>query len=164
MSTKNFAELGNTIFTIASKLLENEQLLKLLYYTNDNPLSQSAITEEQKQDILSKNILVTPDLPEQTDTIYPWISIGLDNIENDNNNERFNTVQVIFTVVCPLSLWKIKNGSLRPFLIMSCIDSLLNGKSIPGIGKVVLMGAKRFTLNREISGYTIVYEQEQFNA
>lgn len=163
MDKKNFAELGDTLFVIANKLLKDEQLLKLLFYTNSNPLSGADLTDKQKEEILEKNILVTPDVPEENDTIYPWISIGLDGIKNDEDNQRFNVVQVVFTVVCPVSLWKIKNKSLRPFLMMSQIDELINGKNIPGIGKVNLLGANRFALDRNVSGYTIVYEQQQFN-
>jgi hypothetical protein len=47
MSVRNCEELGQNLQKITSRLLSNQNLLKLLYYTDKDPYSQPDLTQEQ---------------------------------------------------------------------------------------------------------------------
>jgi hypothetical protein len=48
MSVRNCEELGQNLQKIISRLIANEDLVKLLYYTDENPLAHPALTMEEK--------------------------------------------------------------------------------------------------------------------
>lgn len=48
MGVRNCEELGQNLQKIIMRLVSNEDLVKLLYYTDDNPLEHPALTTEQK--------------------------------------------------------------------------------------------------------------------
>ena len=50
MSVRNCAELGVNLQYIIKRLFANQNLLKLLYYTDKDPLSQPDLTPKQIQD------------------------------------------------------------------------------------------------------------------
>ena len=49
MGVRNCADLGTNFIKIVTRLMANETLMKLLYYTDMDPLSKPDLTEEQKQ-------------------------------------------------------------------------------------------------------------------
>ena len=48
MGVRNCEELGTNLQKIVSRLLANDDLVKLLYYTDENPLEHSALSSEEK--------------------------------------------------------------------------------------------------------------------
>jgi len=46
MATRNLADLGLNLQKIITRLQSNQTLLKLLYYTDKDPLSQPDLTSE----------------------------------------------------------------------------------------------------------------------
>ena len=49
MGVRNCQEIGENLQKIVKRLLANDNLIKLLYYTDKDPLSQPLLTEEEKQ-------------------------------------------------------------------------------------------------------------------
>ena len=61
MGVRNCQELGINLQKIVSRLLANDELVKLLYYENDDPLTGAALTQEAKQkEIFEKLIKTVP--------------------------------------------------------------------------------------------------------
>lgn len=60
MGARNCEELGINLQKICSRLLNNDELVKLLYYTDLDPLAQTKLTVEQKQQIFNDLICVIP--------------------------------------------------------------------------------------------------------
>jgi hypothetical protein len=61
MGVRNCQELGINLQKIISRLLANDDLVKLLYYENEDPLSNSALSNEAKQkEIFEKLIKTVP--------------------------------------------------------------------------------------------------------
>jgi hypothetical protein len=48
MSIRNCGELGVNLQSIVSRLLANDNLVKLLYYTGINPLEKENLSQEKK--------------------------------------------------------------------------------------------------------------------
>jgi hypothetical protein len=61
MGVRNCQELGTNLQKIVSRLLANDDLVKLLYYENDDPLGGAALDKEAKQkEIFEKLIKTVP--------------------------------------------------------------------------------------------------------
>ena len=58
---RNLKELGSFMQRIVKRLMNNQNLLKLLYYTDKDPLSQSDISNDTiRKEIYEKLIKVIP--------------------------------------------------------------------------------------------------------
>lgn len=153
MGVRNCAEVGENAIKIVRRLMANQNLLKLLYYTDKDPLSHDDLTEEQKQnEVFEKLIKIVPRVgPKETANSIVAIRIvrGTQNFEND----QFRDIRVSIEVFTPLTQWIMKGTNLRPFAILGEIQKSLNGKTINGLGKMV---GGEFSLNfltEEISDY-----------
>ena len=61
MGVRNCRDLGENAQKIMKRLLANQTLLKLLYYTDKDPLSQPDLTDEQIQnEVFEKLIKIIP--------------------------------------------------------------------------------------------------------
>jgi hypothetical protein len=61
MGVRNCAELGENLQKIVKRLLANDELVKLLYYEQDDPLGQSALSTEMKEkEVFEKLIKTVP--------------------------------------------------------------------------------------------------------
>ena len=49
MGVRNCAELGENLQKIVKRLLANDELVKLLYYEQDDPMGQPALSTETKE-------------------------------------------------------------------------------------------------------------------
>ena len=60
MGVRNCAEIGENLQKIVTRLMANENLVKLLYYTDKDPLNHPDLTEEQKRkEVYEKIIKIT---------------------------------------------------------------------------------------------------------
>ena len=155
MGVRNCADIGENLQKITQRLLSNQNLLKLLYYTDKDPLSQKDLTEEQiKNSIYEKLIKIIPRLgPKGTETSHSIIAMRVVKGNKNIENGEFKDVLIAIEVFVPLTQWMIKNSNLRPFAILGEIEKSLNGKTINGLGK---MSGGDFELNfltEEISSY-----------
>ena len=57
MNVRNCGELGLDLQKIIKRLLANQNLLKLLYYTDKNPLANQDLTDEQKKNEIYQKLL-----------------------------------------------------------------------------------------------------------
>lgn len=158
MSVRNCEELGQNLQKIMSRLLSNQNLLKLLYYTDKDPYSQPDLTQEQIQkEIFEKLVKIVPRVGPK-ETAHSIIVVKVNNGATDNNNTEFRNISINVESFVPLTQWIIKDDNLRPFAIMGEIQKSLNGKTINGLGK---MNGGDFILNfltEEISAY-----EQEFN-
>lgn len=138
MSIRNSGELGVNLMKMATKLLENQRLCKLLKYTDDNPLSETHSDVPQK-DILHKNLKVVPLVNEEENNTESTIVLIFTDGEVQNNTE-FKSVSFDAIIYTPFSEWLINDVSLRPFLIMSEIEKTLKNKRIESLGTITYRG------------------------
>lgn len=136
MSIRNCGELGINLQKIVSRLLANDDLVKLLYYENKDPLAGAALTAEEKnKEIFEKLIKVTPRVIED-DENKSVVVIYVGRGRKNSSNSEFKTVDIVVDVVVPLETWVIKNSNLRPFAILGEIQNSLEGKTINGLGAI----------------------------
>lgn len=153
---RNCADIGENAQKIMKRLLANQNLLKLLYYTDKDPYNHEDLTDEQIQnEIFEKLVKIIPRVGPK-ETAHSIIAMRVVSGHKGDNDE-FKDVIIAIEVFVPLTQWIIKDIQLRPFAILGEIQKSLNNKTINGLGK--LQGGD-FDLNfltDEISCYEQVF-------
>lgn len=152
-SVRNCTDLGANAQLIVKRLLANQNLLKLLYYTDKDPLSHEDLTAEQIQDeVFEKLIKIVPRVGPK-ETAHSIVAIRIARGRGLVTNKEFKNVNISIEIFVPMTQWIIKNTNLRPFAIMGEIQESLNGKKIEGLGKMVGGDFDLNFLTEEISAY-----------
>lgn len=152
-SVRNCTDLGVNAQLIVKRLLANQNLLKLLYYTDKDPLSHEDLTAEQIQDeVFEKLIKIVPRVGPK-ETAHSIVAIRIARGRGLVTNKEFKNVNISIEIFVPMTQWIIKNTNLRPFAIMGEIQESLNGKKIEGLGKMVGGDFDLNFLTEEISAY-----------
>ena len=160
---RNLDEMGENLQKIFKRLQANQNLLKLLYYTDKDPLSQPDLTEEQiKKEVFEKLIKIVPRVGPK-ETAQSLISLRIVRGRPVYNNDEFENTSISIEVFTPLTQWLIKDESLRPFLIMGEIKKSLKDKTINGMGKIKYAGYDLNFLTDEISDYEMSFNIQVYD-
>lgn len=153
MSVRNCAELGINLQYIIKRLFANQDLLKLLYYTDKDPLSHEDLTQEQIQnEVFEKLIKIVPRVGPK-ETAHSVVAVRVARGQGLASNNEFRNITIGVEVFVPLTQWIIKDSNLRPFAIMGEVQKSLNGKKIEGLGKMVGGDFALNFLTEEIGAY-----------
>ena len=153
MNVRNCSDIGVNAQYIIKRLLANQDLLKLLYYTDKDPLSHADLTQEQIQnEVFEKLIKVVPRVGPK-ETAHSIVALRIARARGLATNNEFKTVNISIEVFVPMTQWIIKDTNLRPFAIMGEIQKSLNGKKIEGLGKLTGGDFSLNFLTEEISAY-----------
>lgn len=137
MGVRNCRELGENLQKIVHRLMSNDRLVNLLYYTDKDPLNQPYLTWEQKQELVfEKLIKMVPRIGPKEDA-KSIVVIKAVKAGKVPNNTEFKNVMIQIEVFVPLTQWFIKDSNLRPFLILGEIEESLNNKTVNGLGKMI---------------------------
>ena len=153
MNVRNCTDIGVNAQYIVKRLLANQNLLKLLYYTDKDPLSHEDLTQDQIQDeIFEKLVKIVPRVGPK-ETAHSIIAIRIARARGLASNNEFKSVHISIEVFVPMTQWIIKDTNLRPFAIMGEVQKSLNGKKIEGLGKLTGGDFSLNFLTEEISAY-----------
>lgn len=158
MGVRNCRDIGENLQKIVSRLMANEKLVKLLYYTGKDPYSSAALsTEEKKEEIYEKLIKVVPRVGPK-ETASSLIVVRVVKGKTNSENGEFKNLSIQIETFVPLTQWVIKDSNLRPFAIMGEIQESLNEKTINGLGKMVGGDFDLNFLSEEMSCYVQTFE------
>ena len=133
--SRNYQELGLNLQKIVNRLIANDDLINLLYYTDIDPLGQEKLSQDIKKTLLNDLIYIVPKVDVREDS-KSVLAIFVPKASSIGANSEFNNISVAIDVMVPLQQWIIKDSNLRPFAIMGEISNSLNGKTINGLGKI----------------------------
>ena len=157
MGVRNCAEIGENLQKIVTRLMANDDLVNLLYYTDKDPLSQPHLSDEEKKEkIFEKLIKIIPNVPDREDA-RSVVAIRVVGGSKLNSNTEFQRVKVSIEVFVPFSSWLIKSTNLRPFAILGEIQKSLEGKKINGLGKIEGGDFDLSFLTKEMSAYEQIF-------
>ena len=160
---RRFEIMGEDIFNIINRITKDQTLLKLIKYTDNDPLKHPDLTQEEIDEMLHKNILITPKIPDDDTDLNNYLVIILDNYTVDPVNIDFKIVEIRFDVVCPMDRWIINEKTLRPYLIMNRLDKNFNEQKLSGIGNLKFESASSLVVSPYLAGYSLIYGHYEFN-
>ena len=154
-------ELGPNLIKIAKKLLNNQNLLKLLVNTDKDPLKHPDIDNPLKE-ILNHYIKVVPLLLEEDMTTKSKIVIFFEEGSPSAANTDHENVLLLINIYCPFKEWLITGDNLRPFAIMSEVRKSLQNKRLNGLGEITFNSFDLATLTEEMGCYTLRFNIHDF--
>lgn len=163
MGVRNCAELGENLQKIVKRLLANDELVKLLYYEQDDPMSQSALSTEMKEQEVFEKLIKTVPRVGTKDTAKSVIVVYVQKAGKLSGNKEFRNVRILVDVIVPLTQWYIRDTNFRPFAILGQVQSSLDDKTINGLGKI---SGGDFELNfvtDDVICYQQVYEITEYD-
>ena len=153
----SFLSVEKDLELITNKILKNERLKRLLYYTTKDALDKENIGEEATYELFGKNIKIVPKLYIDG-SVLNYIIISFDNFTPNATNPEFRDNIISFDVICHFDQWHLKGFQLRPYKIAAELDSMFNGKHLTGIGNLEFLGANPLPINEEFQGFTLMYQ------
>lgn len=140
---------------IIGKMLKNERLKRLLFYTTRDALDKPNITEDQSIELIGKNIKTVPKLYVDKDVLN-YVYITFDNFSPSGNPEFRDNI-IMFDVICHYDQWQLKDFALRPFKIAAEIDSMFDKSKLTGIGELQFLGATQENYSDEFAGICLIF-------
>jgi hypothetical protein len=125
-----FNELSNVINKMIEIILSDQELCKLIYYSEYNPLNQPTITDSSI--LLFDKIFPFPKQPGLQQEKGSLINTYFLSSKPWSGNSGFKKELVCVDILCHLDNWKIENG-IRPYEISKRLDFLFNNKNIKEI-------------------------------
>ena len=136
MGVRNCEELGKNLQKIVSRLVANDDLVRLLYNTDENPLGHPALSSEEKQTKVFEKLIKTVPRVGTKDTENSVVVVYVQRASRIAGNKEFKNVRILVDVIVPLTQWYIMDANLRPFAILGQIQKSLDDKTVNGLGKI----------------------------
>lgn len=160
---RRFAVLGDNMFFIANKLMQNQRLCRLLKYEVRDPFNKDKYVDVDGAELINKQILIVPKIYDDSIEKMSYITAIFTSYSINVFNPDFKTASIRFDVACPYEEWLLDEASLRPYLIMQEVDKMFNGEKLAGIGTLQFVRADALTLTGEIGGFSMLYQINEFN-
>lgn len=152
----SFLSMEKDTGIIVNKILGNERLKRLLYYTTPDALTKPNIGDEKSIELIGKNIRIVPKLKVDTEVLN-YLFIVFNNFTETSNPEfRDNVIE--FDIICHFDQWQLNDFALRPFKIAGEIDSMLNHKKFTGLGTLNFLSGSQLLFGDEFGGLCLIYE------
>ena len=142
---------------IVDRIMKNDRLKKMLYYTTRDCLDKPKLTEDETIEMFGKQIKIVPKLYVDG-SVLNYMIISFDNFTRNGNNPEFRDNIIEFDIICHFDQWHMKDFELRPYKIAAELDSMLNQKRLTGIGKLEFLGANQMILTDEYAGLCVMYQ------
>lgn len=152
----SFLSVEKDLSLITKKLMNNQRLMKLLYYTQKDCLTAVDLTEAQILSMINKQIKIVPKL-EINDECPIFLVITMDNFIPNNQNTEFRDCTINFDILCHPDHWNLGDFKLRPHKIAGEIDAMINKQKLTGIGELQFTTASNLVLNDSLMGLTLIY-------
>lgn len=153
----SFLSIDKDLSILLDLILSNDRLKKLLYYTDDNPLMQPALTDEQSIGLINNQIRLIPKIYID-DTFLQYIVISFGSVAPISGNPHFRNAVVQIDIVCHYEQWQLKDMQLRPFKIAAELDAMLTEARLTGIGNMEFLGSSQNTIaGKEYATVSLLY-------
>lgn len=152
-----FLSVEKDMGIITNRLLQNNRLKKLLYYTTPDAIDKPNLTSIQAAELFGKNIKNVPKLYVDN-SVLNYIIINFDNFTQNRKNPEFRDNIIEFDIICHFDQWQLDDFKLRPYRIAAEIDSMLDKTHLTGIGELEFLGANQIILTDEYAGLCLMYQ------
>ena len=142
---------------IVDRMMKNDRLKKMLYYTTRDCLDRPRVTDDQALEMFGKNIKIVPKLYVDG-SVLNYIIISFDNFMRKATNPEFRDKVIEFDIICHFDQWHMKDFALRPYKIAAELDTMFDEQRLTGIGKLEFIGANQIILTDEYAGLCVMYK------
>lgn len=163
MGVRNCAELGENLQKIVKRLLANDDLVKLLYYEQDDPTGQPALSVEMKEQEVFEKLIKTVPRVGTKDTAKSVIVVYVQRAGKISGNKEFRSVRILVDVIVPLTQWYIRDTNFRPFAILGQVQSSLDDKTVNGLGKIQGGDFELNFVTDDVICYQQIYEITEYD-
>ena len=163
MGVRNCAELGENLQKIVKRLLANDELVKLLYYEQDDPTGQPALSTKMKEQEVFEKLIKTVPRVGTKDTAKSVIVVYVQKAGKLSGNKEFRNVRILVDVIVPLTQWYIRDTNFRPFAILGQVQSSLDDKTVNGLGKIQGGDFELNFVTDEVICYQQVFEITEYD-
>ena len=154
---ESFLAMEKDYSIIINEMLKNNNLMKLLYYTQRDCLNAENLTMQQKCSMINKNILIVPKINIISEC-PSYVVIQISNFSPNKTNPEFLDCEISFDILCHPDHWILGDFKLRPYRIAGEIDKMFNKQKMTGIGTLNFMGMDDLVFNNDLMGISIVYK------
>ena len=152
----SFLSVEKDFSIIIDRIMKNERLKKLIYYSVPDALDQPNVPQEEALKMLGTQIRLIPkiyiDKPE-----FCYVVITQDGFVENFRNPEFRDNVISFIILCHFDQWNLTNFKLRPYVIAGELDSMFNNEKLTGIGELKFLNANLINENDEFGGFKISY-------
>lgn len=158
-------EMGSNLIKMMKRLLANQNLLRLLTYTDKDPLALDKADIKASEAYLQGDNGVVRIIPvigakENSQSIITLrVLKGVPSMDNPEFLDIYFSIEVFV----PNEQWIIKGDNLRPYSIMGEIQKSLEGKNINGLGTIRGSGFSVNFFTEEMSAFIMNYRITQYN-
>lgn len=156
-------EFGPNLIKIAKKLLKNPELCRLLVYTDLEPLSNLHKDIQNPMELFGKNVRVVPLIEPVDETTESKVVIVFGSGAVNEDNTKFENIEVLIYVYCPYKEWLISGDSIRPHAIMSEIRKSLQDVRINGLGEIRYEGFQISSLTSQMGSHLMRFRIGTFS-
>jgi hypothetical protein len=142
---------------IVDRIMKNDRLKKMLYYTTRDCLDKPKLSQDETIDMFGKQIKIVPKLYVDG-SVLNYMIISFDNFTPNARNPEFRDNIIEFDIICHFDQWHMKDFELRPYKIAAELDSMFNEQKLTGIGKLEFLGANQMILTDEYAGLCVMYQ------
>lgn len=157
-SYSSFAAVEKLLQQIVERLMKNERLQKLLFYSDKHCLDLPSLNQNQVYSLLNNQIKTVPKL-KVDDEVMAYVIISFDHFEPDDSNPaNFRKIILSIDIFCHYDYWALDDFRLRPYSIAGAIDGVLNKSSFNALGGIAnFISADQLVLNEYLGGVTLTY-------
>lgn len=156
----SFLSVDKNLSIVTNKILENQNICKMLYYTQRDCLSAPDLTQEQKISLINKQILIVPHVV-ITDECPNKLVVQLTDFSPNAKNPEFRDCILRFAIICHPDHWHMGNFQLRPHKIAGELDAMFDEKKLTGIGTLQFLGCDNLVMNDQLEGLLLLYSAIQ---
>ena len=160
---RRFAVLGENVFNVANKLMQNQRLCRLLKYQVRDPFNKEKYPDVDGVELMNKQILIIPKIYDDSVEKMSYVTAIFTDFVTNVMNPDFKLTRIRFDIACPYDEWVLDENSLRPYLIMQEIDTMFNQAKMSGIGTLQFVRADALTLTPQMGGFSMLYSINEFN-
>lgn len=163
---RNFITLDNIDklwSDIGNQIVSNQNILKLLYYNDEDALTKDDLYLNQIRDIVGKGedkklqrIFKTPFNDDIVDELKSELRFYIPLLQP--NNLYLASVTFNFEIIVHNSLWELTEGRLRPVRILQELLQQFNNYDIKSIGNLTLKDRiANYTFGKKFTGFILTF-------
>ena len=126
ISKSSYLGMAKDTSLIIDKILNNNNLLKLLYYTDEDCLNKPNLTSVQKKELFDEKIISNIPKVMIDKEKKNFLRITYDSFTPNVENPYYRDHIVELKIICPFDCYDLGDFDLRPYRIAGELDSMLN--------------------------------------